>query len=96
MNKTMYGVGDHVFLLSGPLRTGRTEGEFTIVTRLPDVHGAIQYRVKSNSENFERRIVSSDIDLERSPKPRGDKEKSPVTTQAKGSWLKASPIKSSK
>jgi hypothetical protein len=96
MASPAYNIGDHVFLVQGPLKTGRAEGEFTIVARLPDVHGTVQFRVKSIGENFERRIVSSDIDLDRSPKPRTVKEKPQAVAYAKESWLKTSTIKVSK
>ena len=95
MTKLTYGVGDRIFLLSGPVRTGRAEGEFTIVACLPDVNGTAQYRVRSESETFERRIVASDIDTERSHKPGGGNAPRPVS-ESKGAWFRAASIKVSK
>lgn len=92
MTKTAYDVGDHVFLVSGPVRTGRPDGEFTIVARLPDVHGVVQYRVRSDSETFERRIIDTDIDAERSTKP-GSRTHTSAAPSEKGAWFKAASIK---
>lgn len=92
MTRAAYGIGDHVFLLDGPVRTGRPGGEFKIVARLPDINGTAQYRVRSEVETFERRIVGTDIDTERSQKPHGEKS-SAAAVEAKGSWLKAGAIK---
>lgn len=92
MTRAAYGIGDRVFLLNGPVRTGRPEGEFKIVACLPDINGVAQYRVRSEVETFERRIVVTDIDTERSKQPHGGK--SPLAAvEAGGSWLKASAIK---
>lgn len=93
MTKTSYGIGDKVFLLAGPIRNARAEGEYTIVGQLPEAEGMSQYRVKSISENFERRIVATDIDTERSRKPRGGEQPSPVRAQPKESWLKPSAVR---
>lgn len=92
MTKAAYGVGDHVFLVNGPVRTGRAEGEYTIVARLPDTGGLAQYRVRSNSEAFERRIVGTDIDFERSQKP-GTTPRKASTPTRQGSWFDATAVK---
>lgn len=92
MTKASYGVGDQVFLVNGPVRTGRAEGEFTIVACLPDVNGMAQYRVRSDSETFERRIVDTDIDADRSQSP-GAATRSTAATGPKGSWFDAGSIK---
>jgi len=92
MSKAAYGIGDYVFLVNGPLRTSRPAGEVRIVAQLPDADGQAQYRVQSKSETFERRIVATDIDAERSQTPRtvdqGTKKVDP-----QGSWLTAGNIK---
>ncbi len=94
MAKITYGIGDHVFLVTGPVRTGRPDGEFTILACLPDINGGTQYRVKSLTENFERRIVGSDIDVERSQLPLlPNHETAPDFSPSKGSWLKTSSIR---
>jgi hypothetical protein len=93
MSKTVYGVGDCIFLINSPLRTSRPEGEFQIVARLPDTNGQAQYRVQSKSETFERRIVATDIDVERSQIPRAASDHGAKKADAKGSWLTASKIR---
>lgn len=92
MSKAAYGVGDHVFLVNGPLRTSRPEGEFRIVAQLPDADGQAQYRVQSKSETFERRIVATDIDVERSQTSRSA-DQGTKKVDPKGSWLTAGSIK---
>ncbi len=92
MTKTAYGIGDHVFLVNGPSQMSRPDGEFKIVACLPDVNGAAQYRVRSNVETFERRIVDSDIDAERSQRPHSG-EQSPPASEPKGAWFKPAAIK---
>ena len=93
MTKAIYGVGDQIFLVPGPFRTARSEGAFTIVTVLPDAQGSAQYRVKSNDENFERRITGSEIDIERSPRRAAVLDAAPEPGPKKGSWLNASTIR---
>jgi hypothetical protein len=61
-----YDIGDVVFLVDGPLRKGRANGEYRILSRLPNADGQAQYRVQSNDESFERRIFADEIDAERS------------------------------
>jgi len=93
MTKITYGIGDHVFLVTGPVRTGRPEGEFTILACLPDINGMAQFRVKSLTENFERRIIGSDIDMERSQRPSRVPQEVPDFGPSRGSWLKTSSIR---
>lgn len=70
MSKARYAVGDYIFLISGPVRTGRAAGEFQIISLLPDAEeGEAQYRVQSGQESFERRIRAGEIDAERSAAP---------------------------
>jgi hypothetical protein len=93
MSKTVYGVGDDIFLVGGPLRIGRPEGECRIVARLPDASGLAQYRIQSKGETFERRIVETDIDFERSQAPRATADHAAKHPDVKGSWLTAAKIK---
>jgi len=59
------------------------------------VNGVTQYRVRSDTETFERRIVDTDIDEERSLKPRSGKQPQSAS-EPKGAWFKAAAIKISK
>jgi hypothetical protein len=93
MTKAVYGIGDNVMLVTGPVRTGRPDGEFTILACLPDINGTAQYRVKSVTENFERRILGTDIDLERSQAPRKDQQEVLDFTPTRGSWLKSASVR---
>lgn len=92
MSNAAYRVGDYVYLVNGPLRTSRPEGEFRIVAQLPDADGQAQYRVQSKTENFERRIVAADIDVERSQVLRTP-DQAAKKADVKGSWLTAANIR---
>jgi len=87
-----YDIGDMVFLVNGPVRLGRAAGEYRIVGRLPDADGQAQYRVQSVSENFERRIVAVEIDIERSPAHHQARQVS-AAISGERAWLKPSSMK---
>ncbi|MFN7009679.1 MAG: cold-shock protein [Allorhizobium sp.] len=91
MRTSRPGVGDRVLLRDGISGSGRNRQACRIVSVLPAEHGEPEYRVRFDSENFERRITLSDID---------DVEPSSVTAEkkeaakAKGEpWLKPSSIR---
>jgi hypothetical protein len=92
MGKPIYGVGDLVVLRDGPLRTARMDGAFKILAVLPDSDGQVQYRVRSQGEGFDRRVSSSEIDMERSAKSKVVAPP-PASAIAKEPWFKASSIK---
>ena len=92
MSKANYGVGDLIMLRDGPLRNARTDGEFKILAVMPDSDGQVQYRVRSQSEGFDRRVSSSDIDTERSARSRVVVQQT-ASAVAKEPWFKASSIK---
>ena len=92
MHKAKYGIGDIVVLRDGPLRHTRSDGQFTILAVLPSSEGQVQYRVRSETEGFDRRVAAGDIDTEQS----GASQHAPVTpTEKPGKepWFKASSIK---
>ena len=63
MSLNVYGVGDVLVLKAGLTRTAVGNRTCRIVGMLPAAdRGEQQYRVRFGSENFERRIVASDID----------------------------------
>jgi hypothetical protein len=92
MSKAKYGVGDLIMLRDGPLRNARTDGEFKILAVMPDSDGQVQYRVRSQSEGFDRRVSSSDIDTERSARSKVVVQQT-ASVAAKEPWFKASSIK---
>jgi hypothetical protein len=63
MSLNVYGVGDVLVLKAGLTRTAIGNRTCRVVGLLPAAdRGEQQYRVRFGSENFERRIVASDID----------------------------------
>ncbi len=91
MSRKTYAIGDTIVLKAGLSRTATGERMCRIVSVLPADHGEAQYRVRLGSENFERRIVHSDIDAEETS-PSSRKTKSIVAGEA-GPWLKPSSIR---
>jgi hypothetical protein len=92
MQKAKYGIGDVVTLLDGPLRHARSGGQFKILAVLPDADGQVQYRVRSETEGYDRRVAASDIDSEQSAASR-HAPASPNEKTGKEPWFKASSIK---
>ncbi|RWX76691.1 cold-shock protein [Neorhizobium lilium] len=63
MSLTIYAVGDALVLRAGLTRTAVGIRTCRVVGVLPNAdRGEQQYRVRFGNENFERRIVGSDID----------------------------------
>lgn len=92
MAKPIYGIGDLVVLLDGPLRHSRTGSEFRILAVLPDSDGQVQYRVRSEVEGFDRRIAAGDIDPERSVASKLVVAKT-AAKEGREPWFNASSIK---
>ncbi|MBB4480002.1 cold-shock protein [Rhizobium sp. MC63] len=91
MGRPNYKVGDTIVLKSGLTRTAKAEKRCRIASILPNDHGHVQYRVRFDAENFERRITEADIDTGKSPC-----EASPeavAKSDGAGSWLKLSSIR---
>ena len=86
MAKAIYGIGDIVTLRTGPLRNARTEGEFRVLTILPDTDGQVQYHVRSEKEGFDRRILANDIDIEKSARP--TRVEAPALVEDRQPWFK--------
>ncbi|TCU15821.1 hypothetical protein [Rhizobium sullae] len=86
-----YKVGDLVVLKSGLTRTAAANRRCKVVGVLPNDHGHVQYRVRFEAENFERRITALDIDATESP-PRIVGTQAIQTSNAEP-WLKVSSIK---
>jgi hypothetical protein len=95
MARALYAAGDVVVLRDGPLRHGRGENTFKILAVMPDAYGQTQYRVRSESEGFDRRIVADEIDTDRSAASRSK----PAVERPKTGpepWFKAAALKTSK
>lgn len=58
---------------------------------LPSAHGQAQYRIRYENETFERRIVATDIDPERS-RPTAQLEEA-VSPEKGTSWLNPAAVK---
>ncbi|WP_431323268.1 cold-shock protein [Rhizobium sp. YTU87027] len=86
-----YAVGDSIVLKDGFVRTETAGRTCKITAVLPSEGSRPQYRVRFEAENFDRRILESDIDLNQSAPP------SPAIAKVMdiqgGSWLKTSSIR---
>jgi hypothetical protein len=86
-----FAVGDTIVLKDGFVRTDSTRRTCRISAVLPSDGGRAQYRVRFETESFDRRIVESDIDTNQSASSVPNNET--VTVFETGSWLNASSIK---
>jgi hypothetical protein len=92
MAKALYGVDDLVFLKEGR-GSIRASGKFRIIAVLPEMQGQAQYKVRSDAEGFERRIMASEIDVEKSPVSSQGNPATGRTSGDKEPWFKPSSIK---
>ncbi|KNY18637.1 hypothetical protein AKG11_00485 [Shinella sp. SUS2] len=69
MGQKTYAIGDRVVLKASRSRSVTGEQRCRTIGILPADHGEAQYRVQIDNENFERRIVNSDIDSDESGSP---------------------------
>lgn len=92
MSRKTHAIGDRVVLKSGLSRRTLDERTCRIVGVLPADHGEVQYRVRFDNENFERRIVHSDIDADETTAPSPHKA-APSVAGSGGSWLKPSSVR---
>jgi hypothetical protein len=83
-----YKVGDRVAIKSGSSRTQNPLGDCSIVAALPETAGALQYQVRFDGENFDRRVAEPDIDSEKPAESAAmSGERAPVVD--KGPWIKS-------
>lgn len=90
MTSTDPAIGDVVILKDGFSDTGRNRTSCRIVAILPSDSGEKQYRIRFDTENFDRRIVLSDIDLLATVSTPPEK---PEATAKGEPWLKPSSIR---
>jgi len=91
MNPTIFAIDDIIVLKAGMTRTATGDRICRIVGLLPVADsGEPQYRVRFGDENFERRIVASDIDT--SATASAGKEETSSTTAGEP-WLKPASIR---
>ena len=95
MSPNAYVVNDLVVLKAGLTRTATGERTCRIVGVLPAAdRGEHQYRVRFDNENFERRIVASDIDTSATKTPMAKGETS--SAEPGEPWVKLSRIRVAK
>lgn len=93
MRKHLYSIGDSVMLKDGPVRVARSGGACKVLATLPETGGSRQYRVRFESESFDRCIAETDIDPSRSKAS----ARAPATVSKEStSWLKASSVRTAK
>jgi hypothetical protein len=90
-----YKIGDRIVLKDGPNRMQKATGPCKVVAALPESRGIRQYRVRFESETYERMISEDDIDVENSPAS-GSGPVSSQSTKGKDPWLKASNVRTGK
>lgn len=93
MTKHLYAIGDIVVLKDSPVRIARTGGPCKILATLPETGGSRQYRVRFDSESFERCIPESDIDRSRS---KASARAPAPSKKEQTSWLKGSSVRTAK
>jgi hypothetical protein len=86
-----FAVGDMVVLKDCFVRKDTARRTCTISAVLPSDGSRGQYRVRFATENFDRRIVESDIDTNQPAFPMPNNET--VAIVETGSWLKSSSIR---
>ncbi|WP_075292298.1 hypothetical protein [Pararhizobium arenae] len=64
MPQARYSEGDRLVIRSGLTHMSRSNRTCRVLGVLPSDYGRIQYRVRFEHENFERRVVETDVDIE--------------------------------
>jgi hypothetical protein len=93
LTRHIYAIGDQLVLKEGPVRLARSNGTCKVLATLPETGGSRQYRVRFESESFDRCIAESDIDPSRSKAS----TPAPVTPKKEStSWLRANSVRTAK
>ena len=90
-----YKVDDRISIKAGSSRLQKPEGDCRVVAVLPESSGALQYQVRFDGENFDRRVAEPDIDSEKSSSSAVRAKKSAPAVD-KGPWIKSVSAKSGK
>ena len=93
MTQHLYKAGDIVVLKDGPFRMVKSAGSCEILAALPESQGSRRYRIRFDTENFDRSISEGDIDVAHSPETGSIKSPS---TEGKDPWLKANSVRTGK
>lgn len=93
MSSTDPVIGDVVILKDGFSGRSRNRTSCRIVAILPSDDGEKQYRIRFDAENFERRIVLSDIDTLATETMLPEKSETDTRDEP---WLKPSAIRTSR
>ncbi|NKN36886.1 cold-shock protein [Agrobacterium sp. a22-2] len=93
MSRHLYKAGDHIVLKDGPVRTAKPSGDCRILAAMPESQGSRRYRIRFDTENFDRSIAEDEIDSGRSPTT--GSTPSP-NIKGTGTWLKASSVRTKK
>jgi len=88
-----YRVGDTVILKDGPVRMAKASGVCKVLAALPESQGSRRYRVRFDSENFDRSVAEDEIEAGRSTTSASSPARS---NEDKDPWLKASSIRTAK
>ncbi|MFN3501730.1 MAG: hypothetical protein ACK4ZJ_05695, partial [Allorhizobium sp.] len=94
MTRHLYSIGDTVTLKDGPVRLARSNGACKVLATLPETGGSRQYRVRFESESFDRCIAETDIDPSRSKASARTTDPAITLKKVRKSWLKAIRVRS--
>ncbi|MDQ0320903.1 hypothetical protein QO002_003041 [Pararhizobium capsulatum DSM 1112] len=84
-----YKPGDTLVMRSGLTHSSMADRTCTVVGVLPSDYGRFQYRVRFEHENFERRVVEADVDIDETPTTsRGGQPREKTAAPMGKSWLK--------
>lgn len=64
----LYQLGDVIVLKQGAMRIARSNGSCKVLAILPELHGTKHYRVRFETETFDRSVSEHEINLTRSPR----------------------------
>ncbi len=95
MDRHQYKIGDRIVLKERSSRTLKSGGPCRVLAALPESQGFRQYRVRFETESYDRMISEDDIDIENSPAS-GSGPAPGSVSKGKDPWLKASNVRTGK
>ncbi|MBB3590761.1 hypothetical protein FHX08_001105 [Rhizobium sp. BK529] len=96
MTYRRYGPGDTVVLKHGVLGSAQPSGSGKVLSILPAAQGFVHYRVRFQSENFERSIRQDDIDGLASPSSSPPSQARAAPESSTSSWINSNSIRTRK